>query len=199
MVPPALWYQYGMKRFGPAGLALALALAACSAQQQQSTQRSAQQLAGSAPDAAKNAYLTAAVSARLASVDVDSTTTVQVSASDGVVTLKGKARDTAIRDAYDRAAKSIDGVTTVRDTISIDPKLRGLRDQTGDAGVTAAVMASITAQAGVNVFHVTAAAHDGTVTLRGTVPTRAIESTVVDAARGASGVRRVVNDLKIEK
>jgi osmotically-inducible protein OsmY len=188
-----------MKRFGPAGLVLALALAACTAQQQQSTQDSAQQLASSAPDAAKNAYLTAAVSAKLASVDVDSTTTVQVSAAGGVVTLKGQARSAATRDAYDRAAKSIDGVTAVRDTISIDPNLRGLRAQTGDAGVAAAVMAAITAQAGVNVFHVTASAHDGIVTLRGTVPTRAIESTVLDAARGASGVRRVVNDLKIEK
>jgi osmotically-inducible protein OsmY len=188
-----------MKRLGQAGFALAFALAACTAQQQKSTQDSAQQLASSAPDAAKNAYLTAAVAAKLATIDVDSTTTVQVSASSGVVTLKGKARDASTREAYDRAAKSIDGVTIVRDTISIDPKLRGLRAQTGDAGVTAAVMAAITAQAGVNVFHVTATAHDGTVTLRGSVPTRAIESTVLDAARGASGVRRVVNDLKVEK
>ena len=188
-----------MKRFGLAGLALALALAGCTAQQQRSTQDSAQQLASSAPDAAKNAYLTAAVSAKLASVDVDSTTTVQVSAAGGVVTLKGKARSAASRDAYDRAAKSVDGVTSVRDTISIDPHLRGLRAQTGDAGVTAAVMAAITAQAGVNVFHVTATAHDGTVTLRGSVPTAAIESTVLDAARNASGVRRVVNELKIQK
>jgi osmotically-inducible protein OsmY len=188
-----------MKRLGPAGLALALALAACSAQQQQSTQQGAQQLASSAPAAAKDAYLTAAVSARLASVDVDSTTTVQVSTSDGIVTLKGKARDRIVRDAYDRAAKSIDGVTAVRDMLAIDPKLRGLRAQTGDATVTAAVVAAITAQAGVNVFHVTAAAHDGTVTLRGTVATAAIESTVVDAARGVSGVHRVVNDLKIQK
>jgi osmotically-inducible protein OsmY len=188
-----------MKRSVPAGLALAIALVACSAQQQRSAQDSAQQVASSAPDAAKNAYLTAAVAAKLASVDVDSTTTVQVSTTGGVVTLKGKARNTAARSAYDRAAKSIDGVTAVRDTLTIDPKLRGLRDQTGDAAVTAAVMTAITAQAGVNVFHVTATAHDGTVTLRGTVPTRAIESTVADAARGASGVRKVVNDLKIEK
>jgi osmotically-inducible protein OsmY len=188
-----------MRRFGPAGLVLAFALAACSAQQQQSTQDQAQQLASSAPGAAKDAYLVAAVSTKLASVDVDSTTTVQVSASNGVVTLKGRARTAAQRAAYDSAAKSIDGVTSVRDTIAIDPKLRGLRTQTGDAGVTAAVMAAITAQAGVNVFHVTASTHDGTVTLHGAVPTQAIQSTVLDAARGASGVRRVVNDLKIQK
>ena len=188
-----------MKRFAPAGLALALVLAACTAQQQQSTQNGAQQLASSAPGAAKDAYLTAAVAAKLATVDVDSTTTVAVSANDGVVTLTGKARDAAGRDAYDRAAKSVDGVTGVHDVLTIDPKLRGLRDRTGDAGVTAAVMAAITAQAGVNVFHVTASAHGGTVTLHGTVPSRAIQSTVLDAARGASGVRKVVNDLAVEK
>lgn len=188
-----------MKRSGPAGLALALALAACTAQQQQSTQDQAQQLASSAPAAAKDAYLVAAVSTKLASVDVDSTTTVHVSASNGIVTLKGKARTAAQRAAYDSAAKSIDGVAGVRDAIAIDPKLRGLRGQTGDAGVTAAVMAAISAQAGVNVFHVSASTHDGIVTLHGTVPTRAIQSTVLDAARSASGVRRVVNDLKIQK
>ncbi|HTA37881.1 MAG TPA: BON domain-containing protein [Candidatus Acidoferrales bacterium] len=187
-----------MKRFAPT-LALALALAACTAQQQQSTQNGAQQLASSAPDAAKNAYLTAAVAGKLATVDVNSATTVQVSASGGVVTLTGKARDSAGREAYDRAAKSVDGVTQVRDMLTIDPKLRGLRDQTSDAGVTAAVMAAITAQAGVNVFHVTASSHDGTVTLRGSVPTKAIESTVTAAARSASGVRKVLNDLTVER
>jgi hyperosmotically inducible protein len=199
-VAPAIrGYDRSMKRYGPAGLVLALALAACTAQQQQSSQQDAQQLASSAPDAAKNAYLTAAVATKLASVDVNSTTSVQVSASGGVVTLKGKARDAATRDAYDRAAKSIDGVASVSDLLTIDPKLRGLRDQTGDAGVTAAVMAAITAQAGVNVFHVTAETHDGTVTLRGSVPTRAVESTVLEAARGANGVRNVVSRLTISK
>ena len=188
-----------MKRFGSAGLMLAFALAACTAQQQKSTQDDAQQLASSAPSAAKDAYLTAAVAAKLATIDVDSTTAVQVSAAGGVVTLKGKARTTAKRDAYDRAAKSIDGVTAVRDMVVIDPELRGIRGQTSDAAVAAAVMAAITAQAGVNVFHVTASAHDGAVTLRGSVPTAALESTVLDAARNTSGVRRVVNDLSVVK
>jgi osmotically-inducible protein OsmY len=188
-----------MKRLPLVAAALAIALAACTAQQRQSTQDGAQQLASSAPDAAKNAYLTAAVAAKLASVDVDSATAVQVSAANGVVTLRGKARTAAKRNAYDGAAKSVDGVTSVRDVLVIDPSLRGLRGQTSDAAVTTAVMAAISAQAGVNVFHVTATARDGTVTLRGTVPTHAIESTVTDAARSASGVRKVVNDLAVEK
>jgi osmotically-inducible protein OsmY len=113
--------------------------------------------------------------------------------------LKGKARSGTIRDAYDRAAKSIDGVTSVHDLLAIDPTLRGLRGQTSDAGVTTAVMAAISAQAGVNVFHIVATTLDGTVTLRGTVPTKAIESTVMDAARGASGVRMIVNRLTVQK
>ena len=161
-----------MKRFGPAGLALALALAACTAQQQQSTQDSAQQLASSAPDAAKNAYLTAAVSAKLASVDVDSTTTVQVSAGGGVVTLKGKARSAATRDAYDRAAKSIDGVTPFTTRSRSIPNCAGCAPKPATRASPPPSWPRYTAQAGVNVFHVTAAAHDGTVTLRGTVPTR---------------------------
>jgi hyperosmotically inducible periplasmic protein len=187
-----------MNRFLTA-LALAIPLCACSAQQQNAASENAQQLASSAPDAAKNAYLTAAVATKLATVDVNSTTSVQVSADGGVVTRKGEAVSAASREAYVNAAKSIDGVSSVRDMLAINPKLKGLRQQAGDATLQARVAAAIAAQAGVNVLHVTSSVHEGTVTLTGGVPTRAIASTIDDAARGVSGVRAVVDHLSIGK
>jgi hyperosmotically inducible periplasmic protein len=182
-----------------AGLALAIALGACTAQQQQSAQNDAQQLASSAPDAAKNGYLTTAVAAKLATVDVDSTTNVRTSANAGVITLSGEARTTAARDAYVQAAKSVSGVVSVRDALRINPKLRGVREQTGDAALAAQVAAAIAAQAGVNVFHVDTTAHDGTVTLAGSVPHASVVRTIVETARGVSGVHAVVNHLVVAR
>jgi osmotically-inducible protein OsmY len=186
-----------MNRFLLLWAALGLALCACTSQQQSDASNSAQQFASSAPDAAKNAYLTAAVAAKLATVDVNSATSVQTSADGGVVTLTGQAVSESSRDAYVNAAKSISGVTSVRDMLTINPKLKGVREQADEATLQARVAAAIAAQAGVNVLHVTPSIHQSTVTLSGTVPTRAIETTVVQAARGVSGVHAVVNHLTI--
>ena len=62
-------------RFGPACFALALAFAGCSASDQQQ---------------ARDDALVAQVQTKLASVDVDSTTSVQVSVKQGAVTLSGR-------------------------------------------------------------------------------------------------------------
>jgi len=188
-----------MKRLATVWLALGIALTACTAQQQSSASQNAQQLASSAPDAAKNAYLAAAVAAKLATVDVNSTTSVQTSANAGVVTLKGEAHDAAARQAYVAAAKSVSGVTSVRDMLVINPKLQGLREQTDDVTLQARVAAAIAAQTGINVFHINTVAHKGTVTLDGSVPSRAIESTVLEAAHGVIGVRSIVNHLIITR
>jgi osmotically-inducible protein OsmY len=186
-----------MNRFLPLSAALGFLLCACTAQQQNAAGENAQQFASSAPDAAKNAYVTAAVAAKLATVDVNSATTVQTSADGGIVTLTGKAVSASSRDAFVNAAKSVSGVTSVRDMLTIDPKLKGIRQQADEATLQARVAAAIAAQAGVNVLHVSSTVHDGSVTLTGTVPTHAIETTIMQAARGVSGVRSVVNRLTV--
>jgi len=184
-----------MKRSLAASAALAIALTACSAQQQHDAQSTAEQVASSAPGAAKDAYLVAAVAAKLASVDVNSTTSVHPSANAGVVTLAGQAKSATERAAYVRAAQSVDGVASVRDQLSVNPHLQGISQQAQDLALTARVSAAIAAQTGVNVLHLTVSSHDGTVTLAGTIGSRSIRDTIVDAARGVNGVRKVVDRL----
>ena len=68
-----------------------------------------------------------------------------------------------------------------------------------DAALTAAVEGAIAAQSGVNVFHIGSTAHDGVVTLKGTVPSEAVRSTVLTTVRGVRGVTSIVDQLVVRK
>lgn len=167
-------------------LLLFAALAACSGGQQRS-----------AANAANDTYVTAAVKAKLAGVDVDSADAVGVSAAGGTITLTGKAHSDAEGQAYVAAARSVDGVHNVDDRLVIDPQEHGVREQSADVGLAAKVSAAIAGQAGINVFHVKVIARDGVVSIEGTVPSQSIARTIVDTARGVDGVKRVVPVLTV--
>lgn len=175
----------------------ALALAACTAQQQNSAQSSAQQAVSSAPVVAKDAYLVTAVSTKLATVDVDSASSVRVAANHGVVTLTGQAHNSPERLRYQQAAAAVPGVTLVRNELTVS-QFAGLRSQAGDAKLTAQVSAAIAAQAGANVFHVTPSVHNGTVTLTGSVNQRSIKDTIIRDVRKIDGVRAVIDHITIQ-
>ncbi len=173
------------------------ALAACSQAQQQQTQNSAQNASHAVSDAAQHGYRVASVAAKLAGVDVDATTDVHIAVSDGVVTLSGQAHTQAERDRYVAAAKSVDGVRSVVDDLTVNSGVTGVRESALDATLTARVAAAIAAQAGVNVFHVTPSASHGVVTLRGAVPSRSVRSTIVQAVRGVQGVKSVDDRITV--
>lgn len=170
-----------MKAWGTLVLVAAVATGCTNAQQQKAVH--------------SDAYVAVTVKAKLATVDVDSTTAVHVSASNGAVTLTGEARTPAERLAYVQAARSVDGVTSVTDRLSVNPRLQGLREQGADATLEARVTAAIAAQAGLNVFHISVTARNGVVTLSGTVPQASIARTVRDSASGVSGVRRLIDHI----
>lgn len=162
------------------------ALAACSGGQQKN-----------AENAGNDTYLTVAVKAKLAAVDVDSTDGVGVSSANGTVTLTGKAHSEAERQSYVAAARSVDGVRNVDDRLAIDANERGVREQSADVTLAGKVSAAIAGQAGINVFHVKVSARDGVVSLQGTVPSDSIARTIVDTARGVDGVKRVDSRITV--
>jgi osmotically-inducible protein OsmY len=169
-------------------LAFAAVLPACSVKEQQQAQSDANQ-----------GLQVAAVTAKLAAVDIDATTNVHVSANGGTITLKGQAHSNAERARYVDAAKSVNGVRAVVDDLTVNPHVTGVREQTLDATLTARVAAAIAGQAGVNVFHVAPSSKHGVVTLRGTVPSASVEKTIVRTVRGVPGVRRVIDRLTIRR
>lgn len=168
-------------------IAVCLILTACSAQQQQQAQRGAQETT-----------LSAAVQAKLATVDADAATAVTVTVNGDNVTLTGKAHDARERSSYDAAAAAVPGVKRVVDRLDLDPSLRGPREDFNNAALTAKVNANIAAQAGVNVTRVKASVRDGAVTLSGTVPSNSVKSTIVDTVRKTSGVKSVVDRIEVQ-
>lgn len=162
-------------------------LAACTAQQQQS-----------APAEAKDALIATSVSAKLATIDVDAATAIHAAVHGGVVTLSGEARSVQERSDYERAARSVDGVRGMVDTVRINPHLRGAREAVGDAALQAKVAGAIAAQTGLNVFHMRTAAHNGVVTLTGSVATRAIKETMLASVRQVNGVTRVIDNIEVK-
>lgn len=168
-------------------LAFIAALAGCTAQQQRSTS-----------NGANDAYLTSAVSAKLASVDVDALTRVHVSVNHGVVTLSGQAHNPAERARYVDAAKSVSGVTSVRDTLTINPQAQGLRGHASDAALTARISAALAGQTGVNAFGVKPSVSNGNVTLTGTVPSASVHQTVLQTVRGLPGVKSLTDRIVVK-
>lgn len=169
-------------------LLTAALLAACSGTQQQDAQTNVQ-----------DGLLTTEVAAKLAGVDVDAATAVRVSVDRGVVTLSGQAHTLDERSKYDDVARSVSGVKSVRDELSVQPGFKGLRANAGDAALTVRVSAAIAAQAGGNVFHVTPSVNSGVVTLNGTVDQPSVRDTIVTSVRRLDGVKAVVDKIQVKR
>jgi hyperosmotically inducible periplasmic protein len=170
-------------------LALGTVLASCSA--------SASQLGNRAGAVLHDAYVNAAVRAQLAGVDANSALHVSVNVANGVVTLRGQAPSSGERIRYVATAMRVSGVVRVRNFVTVNPHLRGISQEAQDAALALRVSATIASQAGGNVFRISPKVRYGVVTLEGSVPTRAVERTVVRATKHLSGVRRVVDELAI--
>lgn len=176
-----------MTRWYVAAPALVLVLAGCNAQQQ-----------SSASSTANDAYLVTAVGTKIATVDVDAVTRVHISANHGVVTLSGQAHSAQERLRYENAAKSVNGVTGVRNELTVNPQAEGLRGQASDAALTARISTAIAGQAGVNAFHVQPAVHQGNVTLRGTANSESVHQTILQTVRNVPGVKSVVDQITVK-
>jgi osmotically-inducible protein OsmY len=145
----------------------------------------------------KDGLLYAAVKARLAGSDIDSTTRISVFVHSGVVTLRGPVpdRDAKARDVA--LVRGMRGVKVVHDELTIGHLGPSAAQAVGDVALVAAVESSLAAQAGVNVTGVRVRANAGTVTLTGRAPTAAIKSTLVAAAQKTPGVRNVIDRIAV--
>jgi hyperosmotically inducible periplasmic protein len=146
----------------------------------------------------RDTLLAAAVRTKLLSEDVDSATRVQVSINAGVVTLSGRVGSATEKARVLSAARSVRGVKSVEETLTVGSVGPSVAQSVDDAGLAAKVEGAMVAQAGVNVSGVGVKAKAGIVTLTGHVPTSAIKSTMVEAAKKASGVRNVVDQIVVK-
>jgi len=144
----------------------------------------------------KDALIIAAVKAALTAEDPDSTTTVGVAATGGVVTLSGSVRSAAIRTRCEERARAIAGVTSVVDRLRVDPHGPRIKEQVGDVALAARIQAAIAAQLGFEKISVEV--HGGVATLSGSVPDAKTKATALATARGTSGIRNVVDMVRVE-
>jgi osmotically-inducible protein OsmY len=171
------------------GLLVLLPLGACSNPPPNLPQPSATKLEGAANDA----LLTTEIKAKLITVDIDSTASLGVHVNDGVATLTGAVRTPAARAKTVAAARSVQGIHSVRDELRVDPHVPNVQGRIGDAALAGRIAAAIFTQTGSTAVRV--AVNGGVVTLRGNVTDPKLRNAAVDTARNTSGVKNVVDDM----
>lgn len=174
-------------------LAVLVALAACNG----SAQKTAENLASSAPTQVKDAVTAAAIATKLAVIDFDSATAVRVGVNDGAATLTGQVRSQAVRRRFEAAAVTVAGVASVDDRTTVNPKVRSVRESLSDAALMTEINGTLLAQTGINALKVKTSVHNGAVTLTGAVPSSAIKATMLASVRGLSGVRMLVDRVTV--
>jgi osmotically-inducible protein OsmY len=143
----------------------------------------------------KDALTLSAVKAKLIGDDPDSTISLRVAVTDGVVTLRGTVHDAAIRRKVVADARATGGVKRVVDELRVDPRGPRLRQQVGDVALAARITAAITAQVGLQ--HVVVRVDHAVATLDGTAPDAKTKRTILATARGTAGVRNVVDRVRV--
>lgn len=163
-----------------------------------SVDQAAHSIESQAPALFQDGLVHATLRAKIAALDVDAATSIGIAVHEGHVTLTGTVRSAKERDELVRTAKSLKGVSTVDDELRVDPAIRGTADKAGDFTLVAKVTTALAAQTGINAINVHPSAKDGVVTLHGSVPSRAIKSTMLATVRKTQGVRTVVDDIVVK-
>lgn len=149
----------------------------------------------SATEYLRDGLLAAKVRAQVVAVDVDAATHLGVHVHDGDVALSGIVRTAAERAHIDAAVRKVKGVRALHDDIRINPQAPSF--SSGDFALAAHATAALAAQTGVNAANIRVSAENGVLTLRGVVPSPSIKTTAVESVQHLSGVKRVVDELRV--
>ena len=177
--------------------AVILVVAGCVHNSDNSVTITAPSVPPSATQYLKDGLLAAKVRAQVVAVDVDAATHLGVHVHDGDVELTGMVRTRAERSHIDAAVRKVNGVRELRDQISINPQAQSF--SSGDFALAAHATAALAAQTGVNAANIRVSAENGVLTLRGNVPSASIKTTAVETVQHLSGVKRVVDQLRVGK
>ncbi len=146
-----------------------------------------------------DARLAAEIHAKLAIIDPATVSLVTVDVLRRAVRLTGQVHSAQERSRVDAAARSVSGVMSVDDRLRVNPKAPTANEIADDMALQAKVKAALAEQTGINALRVQVGVHAGVVVLDGTVASNAVHALVLETAREVSGVRRVVDHLRVEK
>lgn len=122
---------------------------------------------------------------------------INVSADDGVVTLRGRVDDENARDQAVTIARNTDGVREVRDQLLVGPPTDS-REARENAWITTQIQARYFSNPSIAGREIDVSTHDGVVTLSGRVDSDAEKADAVAVARGVEGVTRVDDRLVVQ-
>jgi hyperosmotically inducible protein len=119
---------------------------------------------------------------------------IDVSVSDGIVTLKGTVDSESERATAVRLA-TVAGIRVVDDQLKVESE--GMTAAVTDGAVTTKIKAQFLANTALRHADIAVTTNNGVVTLSGTVPSAELRQLAVDLARHTGGVARVDDQLRV--
>lgn len=127
---------------------------------------------------------------------------VEVSVHDGVVTLKGVAKNKAKKELATAYTEDVDGVIKVENKMTVagdsNATVSNAKDYVDDASITAQVMYALATHRSTSVLKTKVETKDGVVTLSGKAKNQAERTLATLLANDINGVESVVNRMTIE-
>jgi len=128
-------------------------------------------------------------------------TDTQVFVTDGIVTLKGEARNRAQKDLAGAYAKDVNGVKGVKNEMTIaqipSEPTQTIGDKIDDASITAQVKIALLFHHSTSILKTGVETMDGIVTLSGKTSTAAGKDMAGKVASDVNGVTKVINNMTI--
>ena len=134
----------------------------------------------------------------------DTGANISVSAHDGLVTIRGEARDPEQKRVASDYAKNVDGVRAVDNEMVIvngapppSHTAQNIGARIDDASVTAQVKMALISHEGLDALHTKIHTRDGTVVITGEAIDRAQKELVTRVAKDVNGVTTVDNEMVV--
>jgi len=121
---------------------------------------------------------------------------INVDASSGVVTLRGKVGSPEEKKTAGEVAKGVEGVTQVKNNLEVVPSAEKKAVNRKDDEITKAVKERLAKDAQLKGSHVGVRSDNGVVTLTGDAKDLDARARASQLARGVPGVKSVKNELK---
>lgn len=122
----------------------------------------------------------------------------EVSAKNGVVTLKGKAKSQAQKELTTQYAKDVEGVKEVKNEMTMAKHSQSTGDKIDDASITAQVKMTLMMYKSTGAIRTRVTTTNGVVTLSGQAKNDAERDLVTKLTEDVKGVNDVVNKMTIE-
>lgn len=172
-------------------IAIVLAAIVTSACAATATQRSA----GEVVD---DGVITARVKTALIEDDTTKARQIDVSVNRGVVDLAGAVDSQAVKTRAGTIAQNVDGVSEVRNNLTVGTPSRSAGTVIDDATVTTRVKAALVANSATKARQINVETRQGVVRLNGFVDSQMEANEAVKEARAVPGVTEVRSELEIK-